>query len=130
MTFSALSGATNRFRQFGISGQFGEQGSSRATFLGPSASFRLLKKLDVSYTGGLLNRAGVTDQHILTFNYELSPLRSFGGRTVVQNSDTNLYFFYHNSGGRGTDFFVVLGDPNAARFKKQLQVKWVFSFVS
>jgi hypothetical protein len=126
LTLTAINGVSNRFRQYGLQLQTGILGDHRATFLGPNVSWRLFKKLDVAYTGALLNLQGVTQQHILTANYELSPTRSFGGRVVTQDANTNWYVFYHNSGGRGTEMFVVLGDPNALKFLNRLEVKFVF----
>ena len=52
------------------------------------------------------------------------------GSCVIPNmntSDTNLYLFYKNSGGRGTNVFFLIGDPNALRFVKRISVKFVFA---
>jgi len=126
--FNIISGATNRFHQFGLQFATGELGSVAATTFGPVMTIRLLKKLDLTYNGYLQDREGLTQQHVITTNYELSPTKSFGGRVVVQNADTNAYFFYHNSGGKGTEFYLILGNPNAARTTRSIQAKWVFSF--
>jgi hypothetical protein len=128
VNFQFTQGVTNRFRQFGLQFQTGIEGGAKITEFGPTASLRLLKKLDLSYTGFIQNRLGVIQQHILTANYELSPTRAFGGRVVVQNADTNVYLFYHNSGGKGTDYYLLFGDPNALRTQNLFQVKVVFSF--
>jgi hypothetical protein len=63
----------------------------------------------------------------MTLNYEISPTRSFGGRVVVQNADTNVYLFYRNSGGRGTEYYFLFGNPDALRTQTSLQVKVVFA---
>jgi hypothetical protein len=57
----------------------------------------------------------------------LSATKSVGGRIVVQNGQTNWYGFYRNSGGRGTNYYFVLGDPNATQFVKRASVKLVFA---
>ncbi len=126
-SFNVTQGLTNRFRQYGLQFQEGIEGGAKLTSFGPTATFRVLKKLDIGYQGFIQNRLGLIQQHILTANYELSPIRSFGGRVVTQNGDTNLYLFYHNSGGKGTDMYVLFGDPNALKTKTSLQVKFVFS---
>ena len=123
-------GATNQFRQIGLQVLSGESGSVHSTFVSPTASFRVFKHLDLLYAGAFQNRAGLTQQHVVTMNYELSPTRSFGGRIVTQNRDTNVYLFYHNSGGKGTEFYVLYGDPNAQRSVNVLQVKVVFALNS
>ena len=124
---SFTNAVSNRFRQWGIYFQTGKQGDRPSTFLGPQFSFRIFRKLDVVYSGAIQNLDGVSHQHIATLNYQLSPTRSFGGRVVVQNSDTNWYLFYRNSGGKGTNFYFVLGDPNAQRFVKRASLKVVFA---
>ncbi|MBS1721913.1 MAG: hypothetical protein JSS66_02780 [Armatimonadetes bacterium] len=128
VTLGAMMGASNRFRQFGVNVQFGRFSSIPATYITPVASVRLFRRLDLAYAGSILNLDGVTRQHTLTAGYELSPTRSFGGRLVCQDSDTNWYLSYRNSGGRGTNFYVIVGDPNARTFQRQLQLKFVFAF--
>lgn len=127
ITLQAIKGVSNRFSQFGFLVQNGILADHRAFYLAPAISLRVFKKLDLTYAGSILNLQGVTQQHILTANYELSPTRSFGGRIVTQDSATNAYLFYHNSGGRGTELYVLLGDPNALKFVKRLEVKVIFA---
>ncbi len=124
---SFTNGVSNHFRQWGIYFQTGKQGDRPSTFLGPQFSFRIFRKLDVVYSGAIQNLDGVSHQHIAILNYQLSPTRSFGGRVVVQNSDANWYLFYRNSGGKGTNLYFVLGDPNAQRFVKRASLKVVFA---
>lgn len=126
-TLTAVQGATNRFLQYGASLQAGRYGGQKGTYIAPLGSARLFKKLDVGYSGSILNLNGVNQQHTVTMGYELSPTRSFGGRVVMSGRDTNWYLSYRNSGNKGTDFYVILGDPNARKFTKQLQMKWVFA---
>ncbi len=125
--FEIHSGATNRFRHIGLRAQIGTVGDHASTLLGPIFSTHLFRKLDVSYGGTIENRLGIAQQHILSLNYEVSPVRSFGGRIVQQNNDTNAYLFYRNSGGKGLETYVILGDPNAVRTVRGLQVKFVFA---
>ncbi|HLK17013.1 MAG TPA: hypothetical protein VKT78_19565, partial [Fimbriimonadaceae bacterium] len=128
--FNLVYGATNRFRQFGAQVSTGETGGVHSTFIAPTASFRLAKGLDLTYAGGLQNRAGLTQQHIITTNYQISPTRSLGGRVVVDNANTNVYIFYHNSGGKGTEYYLIFGDPNATRTVHAFQAKVVFALGS
>ena len=127
MGVNIVYGATNRFRQFGLQAITGETGGVHSTFLAPTASVRIVKSIDLTYAAGIQNRAGLAQQHIITANYQLSPTRSLGGRVVVNNADTNLYLFYHNSGGKGTEYFILFGDPNAPRTVHALQAKVVFA---
>lgn len=127
MGLNIVYGATNRFRQFGIQATTGETGGVHSTFVAPTASVRLFSGFDLTYAGGIQNRDGVSQQHILTANYQLSPTKSVGGRMVINNADTNVYLFLHNSGEKGTEFFVIFGDPNATRTVRALQAKVVFA---
>ena len=84
--------------------------------------------MDLALNGVFQNRDGLVQQHIATVNYEISPTRSVGGRLVAQNGDINAYFFYHNSGGKGTEYYFILGDPNATKTVRSAQLKMVFAF--
>jgi hypothetical protein len=128
VTLGLTSGVSNRFKKFGVQIQAGRLASQPATFISPSASVRLFHHLDLAYAGSILNLQGVTRQHILTASYDLSPTRSFGGRAVMQDNDLNWYLSYRNSGGKGTNLYFIIGDPNARRFSRQAQLKLVFSF--
>lgn len=125
--FSAMYGASNRFRRAGVSLNTGRLGSEPTTSTSVWASYRVLRKLDVGYNATMENRLGSRAQHIVTFGYEMSPTRSWGGRLVCQEGSTNWYVSYRNAGGRGTETYVIVGDPNASRFQKQLSLKFVFA---
>jgi hypothetical protein len=130
VTLGFLRGTTNRFCQWGLGYQFGMLGNEPASFITPTFSFRVLKKLDLNYSGSILNLGGVTQQHIFTANYELSPTKSIGGRVVSQTGGTNGFLYYHNSGGKGTEVYFLLGDPNALKFRKQIELKFIFALGS
>jgi len=90
-------------------------------------SMRVLRKLDLTYQGAVVNLEGVDQQHIGTANYSLTPSQSIGGRIVLRNASANWYLQYHNSGERGTETYFIVGDPNAPRFVRQALVKMVFA---
>ncbi|MCC6728611.1 MAG: hypothetical protein IT208_04655 [Chthonomonadales bacterium] len=118
-------GARNRFRQWRFRVEAGRLGGRPSTYFGPSFSVRTLRRLDLAYGGALLVLDGHTQQHVLTLAYEISPTRSVGGRLVVEGGDTNWYLSYRRSGERGTEMYVMLGDPNTARFTQRVAVKMV-----
>lgn len=125
--FRVRQGISNRYRQWDILVSGGTQADQPYSFVGPEFAIRTLRKLDVAYSGSFQSFAGQQQQHILTMNYEISPTRSIGGRLVVQNADTNWYLSYRNSGARGTEIFVILGDPNAGRYRQIAAIKFVFA---
>ncbi len=126
-TFEFVRNATNRFRKWGLSFTTGQQASLPYTAYGPQFSFRFGKHFDFIYSSFLQSYQGFSQQHILTMNYEINPYQSFGGRVVVDNSAVNVYLSYRNTGRKGTDFYVILGDPNAQSFVQRLLFKWVFA---
>jgi Carbohydrate family 9 binding domain-like/Domain of unknown function (DUF5916) len=125
--FSFTNGVSNRFRQWGFHVETGIQGDRPSTFVGPQFSFRILRKLDLIYSGAVQNLDGLERQHILTANYEVSPTRSIGGRLVIHNSAMNAYLSLRRSGEKGTEVYFIIGDPNAERFRKQVAMKVVFA---
>ncbi len=127
LTLTFIRGVTNRFCQWGLGYQFGILNDEPASFITPQVSFRVLKKLDLTYAGSILNLGGVTQQHIFTANYELSPTKAIGGRVVSQTGGTNAFLYYHNSGGKGTEMYFLIGDPNALTFQKIVEVKFIFA---
>ena len=67
-------------------------------------------------------------QQILTLTYDFSPALSLGSRLIWQVEGINIYFALRRSGYAGTDFFIILGDPNALEFKQHLVAKVIRAF--
>ena len=67
-------------------------------------------------------------QQILTLTYDFSPALSLGSRLIWQVEGINIYFALRRSGYAGTDFFIILGDPNAIAFKRRLIAKVLRAF--
>ncbi|MDE0482412.1 MAG: DUF5916 domain-containing protein [Candidatus Poribacteria bacterium] len=67
-------------------------------------------------------------QQILTLGYDFSPALSLGSRLIWQAEGFNIYFALRRSGYAGTDFFIILGDPNAPEFKQRLIAKVIRAF--
>ncbi len=77
-----------------------------------------------------------TRQSIVTGTYRLDPFRAISGRLVSQTGTgnaanvgptrgTNLYVGYAQRSRRGTDIFVILGDPNAENTRTRVTIKAV-----
>lgn len=120
-------GASNRFRQWGMFLSTGKQANRPYTSIGPTIGLRLFRHLDVNFSSFLQNYEGITQQHIITFNYQLSPYRSWGGRMVIQDSNTNYYLSFRNAGRGGMDTYFIIGDPNSSRFTQRVLLKFVFA---
>jgi hypothetical protein len=120
-------GITNRFQRIGVELVTGRQANRPYSFIGPVFNTRLFRKVDLSYGGAIQNLDGSARQHVVSMNYELSPSRAIGGRLVSENSATNWYLSFRNSGERGTEYYFILGDPNARKFTRQALLKVVMA---
>jgi hypothetical protein len=118
---------SNRFRQWSLNASTGIQGDEPTTTIGPTFHTRVFRRFDFSVGSYLQNRLGITSQHIMTFNYEMSPYKSWGRRAVINQGVVNVFFSFKNAGRRGTDTYFIIGDPNAASFQKQVMLKLVFA---
>lgn len=118
---------SSRFMQYGLQYQAGILSDDPFEVVAPFFSYRIGKGLDIAYQGVWFQFRGDTEQHVMTLNYELSPTRAIGGRMVMEDDDWNGYLSYRHSGKKGTETFIILGDPNARTFQKVLQIKFVFA---
>ncbi len=119
--------ATDRFNNFSVSYDWGEQAGE--PFYGISGNLNLRA---YGFTAGLTSQVQWhferRYQQILTLTYDFSPALSLGSRLIWQVEGTNIYFALRRSGYAGTDFFIILGDPNALEFKRRLVTKVIRAF--
>ena len=64
-------------------------------------------------------------QTILSANYDITPERGYGARLAVRKGKPNFYCSYRRRAARGTDVYLIIGDPNADRTKARVAVKLV-----
>ncbi len=67
-------------------------------------------------------------QWVGSMAFELSRTQTISGRWVRRAGESNFYVAYRNSGSTGMETFVILGDPNAAKWRNRVAVKFVFPF--
>ena len=65
-------------------------------------------------------------QLIGTALWEIDNDRSLSAKVVRQNRDYNFYVSYRKAGGRGADYYLIVGDPNARSFTPRVILKAVF----
>lgn len=58
-------------------------------------------------------------------NYDLGNDFYLSGRAVKRDRDWNAYLSFRRSGIRGVEHFLILGDPNAQRFRPTIILKVV-----
>jgi hypothetical protein len=103
--------------------------------IGFGQSILISKPFSVKFAFSEEKRDGTpVRQNIITGTYRLSALEAISGRWLTQNgagnaSDdgarvgTNLYLAYSRRSRKGTDLFLILGDPNAGKTRAQVTVK-------
>ena len=126
-TFGLGARASDRFNNIGAGYTVGEQAGQRLHRVSGNLNVRAY-----GFTAGLISQVQWhfqrRYQQILTLAYDFSPALSLGGRLIWHAEGTNTYFTLRRSGYAGTDFFIILGDPNAPVFKRQLSAKLLRAF--
>ena len=119
--------ATDRFNNFSVSYDWGEQADEPIYRISGNLNLRAY-----GFTAGLTSQVQWhferRYQQILTLTYDFSPALSLGSRLIWQAEGINTYFALRRSGYAGTDFFIILGDPNAQEFKQRLVAKVIRTF--
>ena len=88
-----------------------------------STAYRLTKKLQLTLRDQHVDYGGPADQTIFSANWDLGGDRAISGRLVRQNGNTNAYLAFQRSGNQGIEYFLILGDPNADKFRSSLILK-------
>lgn len=88
-----------------------------------SAAYRFNKKLQLQLREQHVDYGGPSDQTILSANFDLGHDRAIAGRLVRQGGNTNAYVAFQRSGNEGVEYFLILGDPNAPKYRNSLILK-------
>ena len=119
--------ASDRFNNVGITYNWGEQAGETIHRISGTLNLRAY-----DFTAGLASQIQwhfkTRYQQILTLTYDFSPALSLGSRLIWQAEGVNIYFALRRSGYAGTDFFIILGDPNASEFKQRFVAKVIRAF--
>lgn len=119
---------SNRFKRLTLFETTGTQSDRQARFYGYDLNYRLIKDLDISIGNSTQELNGSTRQTIGTIAYQISPLDLVSSRVVWSGAGTNAYLSFRRTGGKGTDLFLILGDPNAPTTQNRVSVKAVWAF--
>ena len=126
--FGITPNASNRFRQFSIYYETGQRADLPSQYLSLNATLRVLKHLDLSASRSVLTYNGTDSQTVLAAGYEFGPTTSFTTRFVSANGNSNVFASFRKGGGTGTEYYLILGDPNATRTATRVTVKVVWAF--
>jgi hypothetical protein len=114
---------TNRYVSVG--GAFGRQSSLDYGSLEGVLTWRFTKRLAFGATAEYVEIGGSQTQYTSTLSYDLAKDQAIGGRLVMRDGVANWYLSYRKSGYKGTEYYVILGDPNAEKFQTRLVFKVV-----
>jgi len=120
---------TNPYDNVAATYAWGQEAGYRYDSKTISWNRRFFNKLQVIGRYQAVRYEGYTDQTILDLNYDLGKNRAVYGRLTKQGNDLNGYLAYRLSGNLGTEYYVILGDPNALTFHASLILKVAIPFV-
>ena len=119
--------ASDRFNNVSVGYTWGEQAEEQIQRISGNLNLRT-RGFTVGLTSKIQWHFERRYQQILTLIYDFSPALSLGSRFIWQVEGFNFYFALRRSGYAGTDFFIILGDPNAFEFKQRGVAKVLRSF--
>jgi hypothetical protein len=126
--FDVTFNASNRFKRFGIGYSSGTQSDLPSSFFALNGEFRAAKNLDLTLSQSVLSLDGTSRQSIATVAYQISAQDLLSSRVAWTDQGTNAYVSYRHAGFAGTEYYLILGDPNARTTQSRISVKLVWAF--
>ncbi|MES1228367.1 MAG: hypothetical protein ABUL72_06820, partial [Armatimonadota bacterium] len=117
--------ANNPYNSISVSKTIANYGGVNFNSTGVGLQYRPLRRLQASLSTQFVDFGGPATQVIGSLRFDKGKYESFGLRLVRQDSDLNWTLSYRMSGKRGNEYFLVLGDPNARTFQRQIILKVV-----
>lgn len=91
--------------------------------IGLELAYRPAKRVQVNLSSQFVDYKGFQRQHILSSRYDLNKFETVGGRLVEEGDHVNWYLSFSHSGGRGNEYFFLIGDPRADSFANRFAFK-------
>jgi hypothetical protein len=118
----------DKFRNLSLEYGWGRRAGRSYSYLGPGVQWKFFGRLAISLTTEVLRHVENREQDIFGVSYDLSREQSIGGRLVRRDGETNWYLSFRSSGYGGTEYYIILGDPNADEFRERLVFKLIREF--
>lgn len=83
-------------------------------------------KYSLSLTHQHQDYLGSRDQTVFGLSAKIAIDQEIGFRLLDRPNSTNWYLTYRKSGGRGAEYFLIVGDPSASEFRGSLVLKGTF----
>jgi hypothetical protein len=122
-TFSIERPRNHPTRHWGFEYTFGTREREPYRSVSVMTKYRPTQKLQLDFRVQSVDHVENREQVVAGFNYELGRNEAIGGRIVRSDRDWNGYLAYRKSGGKGSELFVMLGDPNAQTFQRTIMLK-------
>jgi hypothetical protein len=114
------------YRFFRVNYTWGEIEHQPYENIGLSVAYRPTQKLQFNLGTQFVDHFEKNKQIILSGSLDLGNDKSISGRIVRGNKDTNAYIALRRSGNTGAEYFLILGDPNATKFRSSLVLKLTY----
>ena len=128
LTLNAGYNVSNRFKQLEVGYQVGEIDGERIEFIAVGGSYRLFQGFDLGLDYSALSFDGHSTRAIVTLGWEIDERQSLSARFLGRDGSSNFSLAYSSSGFSGTEYYVVVGDPNALEWRNRIAVKVVWAF--
>ena len=113
----------NPYRNVRLDYEFGQIDNANYRSVGAGVNYRPIKRLQLGLRAQAVQHIEDEEQVIFDFNFEIGRYESFAGRAVLDDDHWNWFASYRLSGDFGTEYFIIVGDPNADSFQKTLILK-------
>lgn len=126
LSFGTGFNVSNRFKSFEWTYRTGDLDGRNTSFLNLGGTLRV-GGIDFGLQHSVFRFDGHTEQTVFSAGYEIDRYRSITARFVRQDGDQNWYLAYRNAGGKGLEWYVIVGDPNARSARDRIALKLVWA---
>jgi len=110
-------------RQLAAAHSFGRvQGKDYKTW-NVAVAYRPIEKMQITASHQVVRHGREQQQSIFSWAYDIGQYDTISGRAVRRDKDWNVYLAYRRSGVRGIEYYLIIGDPNARKFRWSVILK-------
>lgn len=123
VTLGLLKPRNDPYRNAAVNYTWGRISGSQYRNIALNSSYRPLEKLQLGLSAQFVHLNNDQKQIIFSTNYDLGNDKAISGRLVDSGNSINAYLALQRSGAAGTEYFLILGDPNSTTFRRSLILK-------
>lgn len=124
-SFSVAYPQSDPYHYFSLSYGWGRAANTMFKDISLNAVYRVTRDLQFDISHQIYVFGGYDDQTIFSGSYDFHHNRSLSMRVVRHSGQINPYLAFRQSGNRGTEYYMIVGDPNASTFHPALVLKVV-----